>query len=322
MGYRRLTQEERYQIQAWLATGISLRRSARLLCRSPSTVVREVRRGNTLSGYKAKFAQKRALLLRHHPFFERRKIRGKLEQYVRGKINSDWSPEQISGRMRMEGFERISYVTIYRYLERDKSLKSNLWTHLRLLRRDRRYKVSTRRRKTYLPDRVMIDQRPAIVEKRCRVGDYERDLVVGKKSSAVLLTIVDRTSRLLRIKALPRVSAKLVHEATVSLLTNEPLYTITNDNGAEFSMYNETERALRTQIYFSHPNASWERGSNENTNGLLRQYFPKKTVISCDGDYIQTIEASLNNRPRKCLGFKTPQEVHNELNSSGVALAT
>jgi len=160
----------------------------------------------------------------------------------------------------------------------------------------------------------MIDDRPQVVEKRRRLGDVERDTMMGTWNGPFLLTVVDRTSRYAKIAWIRRKCSTLVHQATVNLLRNEPVQTITNDNGTEFSKHRLTTKALGAQVYFSRAYRSWERGSNENLNGLLRQYFPRRMNLgNVTRAQIKHAEHQLNNRPRKCLGYRTPSEVHHEL---------
>ncbi len=321
MQYIRLTREERYQIQALSSSGQGIRQIARVTFRNPSTISRELRTGARSGKYCAEKADQMATKLRCRPKLKNRRIVGALEKHILAKLEEDWSPEQIWGRCKLEKRPCVSPPTIYRYIYRDRKIYGQLWRHLRILRiegKDRRKTNRVIRR--YLPERLPISDRPTIVEKRIRLGDYERDTVLGKRGRSALLTAVDRTSRLLKLAWLPKNSCEAVHRATVSLLKNEPLKTITNDNGFEFIRHKKTSKSLGTAIYFSKAFRSWERGTNENTNGLLRQYFPKKKDIgtvrrSC----IRKIEHRINSRPRKTLGYRTPLEVHRAL-SQGVAL--
>jgi len=319
-GYHRLTREERYQIEALLNSGLSLRQMAQQLNRAPSTLSRELAKSKANQTYSAGFADNRSQEQRRKPRYSLRKIRGELETYIREKILLDWSPEQIVGRRRqLRMSPSICYQSIYRYIERDKKRWGSLWSHLRVLRKKRKDRKSPHWRPftAGLPPRTMIEERPKIVEARRRLGDYERDTLLGKAHRSLLLTIVDRTSRLLKLAWLPKSTSHFVHEATVGLLKKETVKTITNDNGHEFARHPETARALKAAIYFSHSYRAWERGTNENTNGLLRQYFPrKKDIAQPPAKELRRIEYLLNTRPRKCLGFKTPLEIHQKLKSS------
>lgn len=317
MAYERLTRDERYQIGAFRTSGLGVRAIARQLLRDPASISRELRRseiGNYLPAAADALAKKRASSRNG----SRRKIDGELLSHVQKKLEEDWSPEQISGRLRQQGSAKaVSMQTIYKFVEEDRIRGGLLFSHLRILRKERK----DRKKPGWQPfavkpdDRESIEKRPAIVEKRERLGDYERDTVFGKLNGVLLLTLVDRTSRLVKISRIEKKSSELVHQATVERLKNEPVETITNDNGPEFIKHARTAASLSTKIYFSHPYRSWERGSNENMNGLIRQYFPKSKPIP-SADCVAKAESILNSRPRKCLGYRTPLEVHRELKSS------
>lgn len=316
MIYTRLTREERYQIKVLLDRGCGVREIARQLSRNASSISREISNKSCYGHYEASHADQITKQRLHAPQLISRKINKALERYVNSKLLLDWSPEQIAGRIELEErFKSISHMTIYRYLERDKKCGGKLWKHLRILRKQRKdRKASNWHPHSFLPDRISIESRPKIVEKRKRIGDYERDTVLGKRGGPVLLTIVDRASRVLKLEYLPKNTAKNVHRATLRLLKNRPRHTITNDNGFEFSHHSKTASVLKADVYFSRAYRAWERGTNENTNGLLRQYFPKKQPIkTLSKRQIRAIERLINKRPRKTLGFKTPEEVDREL---------
>jgi IS30 family transposase len=317
MGYHRLTQHERYQIEALCSTGISLRRIAAVLRRNVSTISRELKRFEP-KAYNAYRADKISQKFLQAPHFSRRKIVLEVERYVKSKILIDWSPEQIAGRIAYEnGAVPVSYQTIYRYVKRDKKEKGQLWRHLRSLRKERAYrKYPVGVNNHAVVGRTMINERPKIAEKRVRLGDYERDLVLGKIGKGVLLTMVDRTSRLVKIERLKEKDSALVHKATIRRLKTEPLFSITNDNGSEFSLHTKTSRNLKVPIFFSIAAKSGQTASNENMNGLIRQYFPKRKDIEHQHwRKIRAVEDKINNRPRKLFGYKTPTEVHTELKS-------
>lgn len=325
MEYHRLTLQDRYHIEALFNSGLSLREIANKLGHHASTISREIKRNKPpfLNEYKAEIARNFSLQRGVSRHWKKIKIRGETEAYVREKIAQDWSPEQIAGRMRLEKRkDRISYCTIYRYLQRDKVNGGYLWKRLRVLRKQRKDRKNPSWKPTvYMPERIFIKDRPKIVDERKRLGDYERDTLLGKAGGALCLTIVDRTSRLLKLALLPKKCCELVHEATIACLKNEPVKTITNDNGSEFARHYNTAYDLKAQIYFSRAYRAWERGTNENLNGLIRQYLPKHKPIEILSDEdINRIEVLLNTRPRKCLGYKTPFEIHIELKSSDVAL--
>jgi transposase, IS30 family len=323
MGYQRLTQGERYQISALVNTGMSIRSAASQLGRSPSTISRELRRNRSTNGYVPRrahtMARGRRRLIR--PRF---KIQGLLQTKVEFKLRMQWSPEQISGRLAAEFGEKISHESIYQFIYREYRKGNKLYLNCRRKRKYRRARGTTRNYKNsgkrhHYPN---IKERPEVVSRRERLGDFERDTIIGKHSKSKLLTIVDRVSRVTSIAKLPNLNAAESHKKTVELLKGKIVHTITNDNGQEFMAYQDTQKALGAMIYFNDPYSSWQRGTNENTNGLIRQYFPKGTNFDevSDGK-ISEVEQRLNHRPRKSLGYRTPVEVERLL-SQGVALRT
>ena len=226
-------------------------------------------------------------------------------------LRADVSPEQISGRLKYEGLQTVSPEWIYEYIRKDKQGGGDLHTHLRCQKkRKKRYGRPDGREA--IKNRVSIDARPSIVEERCRVGDWEMDLIIGRLGGSVLMTAVERKYRYTVMALAPNKTAEAVKETILAALT--PLAnlveTMTYDNGKEFSLHESISDQLQAQGYFAHPYHSWERGLNENTNGLIRQYFPKGTSFDdLTPKQVKSIMDKLNNRPRKCLGFKTPNEV-------------
>lgn len=321
--YRRLTRVQRYQIVALLNSGQSLRRIAKVLKRSPSTISREVRRNRAEIAqatyvYEASGANLRAQSRASERRPKRYVLVGELEGLIRKRIQMHWSPQQIVGRLAItHPLSRVSHQTIYRYIYRDFLKGGTLYQCLRTGRK-RRIKRSTYKSvNTAWKHRHLLRDRPAIVSKRTRLGDFERDCMHGAgidQSVAVLLTIVDRTSRLTKIAYLKKKTALASHKATVRLLNTDRVRTITNDNGYEFTANTLTEKVLKTRIYFSYPARCWERATIENTNGLIRQYFPRgsdfKNIKPAE---IRAAQHFLNHRPRKCLGYKLPIEVHEKL---------
>ena len=320
--YHRLTQEERYQIQGWIKSHTSIREMASLLGRAPSSISRELRRNKCGRVYHASRANKLARK-RRSSIGPPKRIDSKLKGYIDTDLGQQWRPEQISGSLRRRGLI-ISHETIYQYIFEDFKRGGELYKNLARKRKFRRSRKVARNlrnvgKRSYTN---WIDKRPAIVELRSRIGDFERDTLLGKARGPVLLTIVDRTSRLTKIAKISGVNSVQTHLATLNLLKGFKVHTITNDNGAEFALHYLTAKELKAKVYFNHPYSSWQRGTNENTNGLIRQYFPKGTDFTKVSEKeIQIIEDKLNNRPRKCLGYKTPLEVHRQL-SRGVALST
>ena len=313
MRYQRLTLADRYQIMALIRSKLSVRAIATNLGRHPSTISREIRRClSSRSNYRATVSHRQYLKRRskvHRPL----KVQGQLAETINFYLGKQWSPEQIAGRLKRAGVS-ISHETIYRYVYKNYQYGGKIYLNLRRRRRSRRsHKVCrSLKRSGVRANGNHMGLRPKIVEKRKRVGDYERDTVQGKFKGPVLLTIVDRVSRLTKIKKVQWINAKATHHATVELLQNLPVNTITNDNGSEFSEHRQTAEALAIEIYFNDPYSSWQRGTNENTNGLIRQYYPKGTDFTKVSDSeIEQLENLLNNRPRKCLGYRTPFEVQN-----------
>ena len=327
--YRRLTRAERYQIERGLGSGQSLREIARSLDRCVSSISREVRR-NQLEGlpgagavqrvaYEAPHAELRARLRKEKKRPRREVISGNLEGWVKERLLQDWSPEQIAGRLKKTHPDlRLSHPTIYRYVYKDALFGGKLHEHLRTARKRRTKKCN---RKPYsspfcIP-KVSIRKRPAVVSKRKRLGDYERDTICGTgqdQSEGVVLSIVDRTSRLTKLRYLPKKTARATHQATLHLLQGLIVRSITNDNGPEFADHHRTQEKLKAKVYFCHPRSFWERGTNENTNGLVRQYLPRSLDFrKLDPKQVKRAEKLLNGRPRKCLGYRTPHEVHRRL---------
>ena len=232
--------------------------------------------------------------------------------YIDEKIEQEWSPEQISLTMVMAGISSVSHETIYRYLQKDREQGGTLYTGLRHKRRKYRKRYGGSDRRGHIKDRVSIEERPTIVEERSRIGDFEIDTVIGKNHKQALVTIVDRYSKLTLIKKVTHKRAELVRITAVELLSpiSHWVHTITSDNGKEFAEHEKISKAIKADIYFAHPYSSWERGTNENTNGLIRQYFPKGTRFEeITDEQIRVVQEKLNRRPRKTLGFKTPYEL-------------
>lgn len=316
--YHRLTLEKRYQIQALKASGLSLRQMSLILSVHPSTICRELKR-NSLT-YSARKAQRRAVRRRKY-IRPKRKIRGDLKTKIDFLLMHQWSPDQISVCLKRRG-SLISHETIYRYVYREHLYSSERKLYLNLRRQKRwrrsRQKLKNQKNCASRPRQVSIHERPQVANQRLRIGDFERDLMLGKNSR--LLTIVDRKSKLTKIAKLENHAALDAHEQTLRLLEGLRVHTITNDNGSEFSLHELTAQNLKAQVFFADPYCSWQRGTNENTNGLIRQYYPKGTDFNLVPDEeIKRVEDLLNNRPRKTLGYLTPNEVH-AMQSQSVAL--
>lgn len=319
--YEHLAQTERYYIYMSLQSGISLRKIANKINRSVSTISRELKRNKGKRGYLDKQAQAVAKAR------QRDKVKAKLPfhllEIVFKMLRQDYSPEQISGRLALEYGYKISHESIYSLILKDKKAGGKLYKHLRCQRKKkRRYAKPDRRGQ--IPNRVFISERPEIVNNRSRLGDWEADLVESHKGGELFLTILERKSRVYLVKKVENKKADIVKNMILQTLMpiKDFVHTITFDNGKEFAYHSEISEKLNANSYFATPYHSWERGSNENSNGLLRQYFPKgKSIKDVSVMQVAEITMKLNNRPRKCLGFKTPFEVFVE-EAQSVALST
>jgi IS30 family transposase len=306
--YTQLTQEQRYQISALKRIGLSQSKMAKEIGVHRASIGRELRRNEGERGYRPKQAHEKALQRRAK---SQPRIRVESWAVIDEKLRQDWSPEQVSGWLNKHQGVRISHEWIYQHILADQHTGGDLYTHLRCQKKRRkRYGKHDYRGK--LPNRVGIEARPAIVERRERLGDWEIDTLIGKGHRGALVSLVDRKSRLTLLQPVDQCFADLVSQATISLLKPlaEKVHTITGDNGKEFANHAQITEALKAAFYFAHPYSAWERGTNENTNGLVRQYFPKNTNFS-DTTFEEALAVTdrLNHRPRKCLDFYTPFEV-------------
>jgi IS30 family transposase len=309
MSYTQLTHEERYQIYILKKAEYSQAQIAELLERDKSTISRELRRNRGLKGYRPRQAHHLALVRRYDKVQPR--IGNQVWQQVEALIREEWSPEQIVGRLEDEQGVSISHEWIYQYVYADKRSGGDLYRYLRC-QKPRRKRYGSYDRRGIIPNQVSIDERPAIVDARRRFGDWEGDTVIGKGHRGALVTLVERKSLYTVIRAVHRKTAEAVRKAVKCGLTpySDRVYTITYDNGREFADHEGMAADLETRVYFAHPYASWERGLNENTNGLIRQYFPKhRDLTTVTEREIKTAMDKLNHRPRKSLGFRTPHEV-------------
>lgn len=319
--YTQLTQEQRYQIHALMKAEHSQTEIAKIVGVHKSTICREVCRNQGLRGYRPQQAH-RLTMHRRQAKVQPRITPGHW-RLIERQLRADWSPEQISLWLAQEQHLSISHEWIYQRILHDKRESGDLHKHLRCQKvRKKRYGVYDRRGQ--LRNRVSIEERPAIVERRTRLGDWELDTIIGKGHKQALVSLTERKSRLALIAKVPSKAAEGVKHAVLKLLApiSDQVHTLTSDNGKEFAQHEAIAEALNADFYFAHPYASWERGLNENTNGLIRQYFPK----GCDFTTINQRDLrramdKLNNRPRKCLGMKTPNQVFFGINPT-VALAS
>jgi IS30 family transposase len=318
MPYHHLSVMERGQLQLLYSQGLGIRAIARHLRRSPSTISRELTRNcGGAKAYDPLRAQARYMQVRKECRRSRSLDHLPLRHYVIDKLVQAWSPEQMSGRLWLDfpgqPRMRVSPETIYRSLYADETLGRIGIGSLRR-RRPRRRKHGERRPvRPMIPNRIGIEERPREVDALSRFGDWEGDLVIGAHQRGAVLTLVERKSMLLRARALPSRHAAPVSQAVIEALNDLPaawLNTITFDNGSEFAHHERITQNLGPSIYFAHPYAAHERGRNENTNGLLRQYLPKDQPLdTLTHEQLDRILKEINNRPRKKLGYRSPEEV-------------
>lgn len=308
--YQQLTYEQRCQIYALIKTGLSQRDMAKTIGVNQSTISREISRNQGARGYRFQQAHRKTLERRQEAC-QPSKMTSGMVSLIESKLSLQWSPEQISGWLQTENGISISHECIYLYVWRNKQLGGDLYTHLR--RQGKKYDKRRHGKSTrgHIANRRCIEDRPVIVDQRGRLGDWEIDTVIGKGHKGALVTIVERATQKLLCASVPRKTSDEVTKATIKLLKpyKDFVHTITADNGKEFSGHEKISKVLEADVYFAHPYSSWERALNENTNGLLRQYFPKntnlKTVSQVD---VMLAVRRLNTRPRKTLGYKTPNQ--------------
>lgn len=311
-GYHHVTRDIRSQIYALKATGMSLRTIATIVERNVSTISREIKRNTGGKGYRYKQANEKAVERRENASCTPKKLTPTLVAIIEEKIMADWSPDQIAGRLKKEGIASISHETIYQYIGKNKRAGGSLYKQLRHKGKKYNKRSSGKAGRGCIPNRVDITERPQIVEQKTRIGDWEGDTVISAVSKTAILTVVDRHSKFTRIKKLGRKTAENVRIAMNNVMNSlpYPVLTVTYDNGMEFAAHQDIAADLKAHCYFATPYHSWERGLNEHTNGLIRQYLPKSVDFKdVTDDEIQAIEDRLNNRPRKILGYKTPMEI-------------
>lgn len=315
MRYKQLSLDERYQIQAALRMGQTQAQVARSLGRHPSTISRELARNSSPTmpaPYEARRAGRRTHARRVAKGERGRKIQGRLREFVEQKLRLSWSPEQICGRLRLELGIRLSHETVYQHVIRDAQNRGFLRYCLRFggykQHRMKKSKMAerTRARKNW------IDTRPAAADQRRTLGHWERDSLLGTRGSSVILTVVDRKSRYTQLRHVRRHDSAHIADATADVLRHHRAIskTMTNDNGSEFQRDADLQFRIGIPVYFCDPGSPWQRGTVENTNGLIRQYFPKHTNLDrVPASWVRAVEETLNYRPRKTLGFRTPREV-------------
>ena len=305
--YHQLTQAQRYQIYVLRKTQHSFSEIARVLGIHKSSVSRELKRNRGKRGYRPQQAHERALGRRSKSVL---RITAQVWAVVEKLLRQDWSPEQISGRLKKEQGICISHEWIYQYILADKRANGDLYKHLRCQKK-RRKRYGKYDRRGQLPNCRSIEERPAIINARKRVGDWEVDTILGRKHKQAIVTLTERKSRFTLLTKVKQRTAYAVRKQVCRMLlpVKNKVHTLTSDHGKEFADHEQIAQMLELKFYFAHPYAAWERGTNENTNGLLRQYFPKKSDFqSISNKELEQAMARLNFRPRKILRFKTPFE--------------
>lgn len=311
MNYSQLTEKERYQIYILKKAGHSQVEIAEELERSPSTISRELRRNKGGRGYRPGQAQKLSSA-RRHDAHKARKVTDEVRSQIVILLRQDLSPQQVVSYLKRRRGICLHHETVYQLIYADKAGGGDLYTHLRVASKPYRKRYGSYDRRGKIKNRVSIDERPAVVDRRTRTGDWEGDTIIGKGRQGALLTMVERKTLYTVIVRLTGKRSDLLTAAAVEHMAplKARIKTITLDNGLEFAGHEEIAKGLETDIYFAHPYASWERGINENTNGLIRQYFPKGTDFNkvTDGE-VQFVMDRLNSRPRASRGERSPNEL-------------
>lgn len=307
---KQITHEQRYQIEAYLKAGMLKDFIAVQLSIDRSSIFREVKRNSKKRGaYSASYAQmlcdERKERLKRKRSFDQTK-----ENLIKGYIKKEqWSPEQIVGYCKNKGVDMVSHERIYQYIRQDKELGGSLYKHLRHRLKHRKRPVSGK----HIPikNRISIDDRPKVIDNKERFGDWEIDTIIGKERKGAIVTIVERTTSFLMMRKLPQgKNAESLADNVIDMLKpyKNIVHSITSDNGTEFAEHMKISKELEIGFFFAHPYSSWERGLNEYTNKLIRQYIPKKSEFeNLDDKYIAEIQYKINRRPRKKLDFDSPK---------------
>lgn len=315
-GNQHLTYELRCQIYALLKRGCSQALIARDIGVHRSTICKEIKRNGGMKGYHYKQAHAKASARRSKANSGRTKLTLELIMFIERMLKERlWSPEQISGYMKKKYGVSVSHELIYQYIWKDKRNGGTLYKYLR--RQGKQYKKRGYKNsgRGHISNRVGIEERPAVVDKKERIGDLEIDTVRGANHSGAILTMVDIMSKYTFLKLLSRATAKITGNAIIGKLEShqDQIHTLTPDNGKEFADHQRVTRQIGAKVYFARPYKSCDRPLNENTNGLLRQFFPKGTDFSkLTDEEVRHVEYLLNTRPRKALGYATPLEVFSE----------
>jgi len=312
MAYKRVTEAERTLIYEWKQEGFGIQETARRLKRDGGTISREIRRNTGFTGYRPKQAQAAATAraLRPGP----RRFTEEVRLDAEARIKEGWTPDMIGNRARLDGRKWVSKETIYTHVYANARKGGTLWKHLPRAKRKRHRRCPRNdgRGRGQIPNQRSIDTRPAAVAIRKEVGHWEGDLINGASQTGNLVTLVERSTRFTLIGRTDSKEAREVLNEIYRLFGTLPpkvRHTTTFDNGKEFALHEEMEKTLSMTVYFAHPYHSWERGTNENTNGLIRRLHPKKSSFAGIGqEELHRIDRFVNDRPRKCLGWMTPRE--------------
>ncbi len=312
MSYTRITATERRLIYDWLRNNLSRTEIAKRLSRNKSSISREIARNTGKNGYRYKQA--------HSKSRERAQRKGDrtftedMREEIRKKIKQGFTPAIICGRAHLEGRTMVCPERIYQFVYEDAKHGGDLWEHLPRAKRKRKRRCprDDTRRRGHIPNQRRIDQRPDIVETRDRLGDWEGDLIAGVSDSGYLVTLVERKTLFTLIGKVDSKHAESVRQQIKELFSRVPCTarrTLTLDNGKEFALHESVAQENGLDVYFAHPYHSWERGTNENTNGLIRRIYPKQSSFAdIDVEELEYIDRYVNDRPRTCLGYLTPRE--------------
>jgi len=315
MKYQQITSHERYIISALKKQGLSVSQIAECMGRHRSSIYRELKRNRChhIDGFYRPSKAHRRTVARRRRSRRNRHFTDADFKLVRRLLRKKWSPEQISGYLRQQHQRSFSHETLYQYIWRDKVVGGDLWTHLRCAQKRRRKRYRAYDSRGRLTDKRNIAERPANVEARQDKGHWEIDTVMGKGSKDCIVTLVERKTGFVQIGKLRDRTTASLNKKTIALINRDSkaYQTITADNGTEFHQYKKIEARHQVLFYFANPHHSWERGSNENANGLIRQYLPKGTSMEgLTQQQCNAIASQLNSRPRKRLGYKTPEECY------------
>lgn len=312
MNYQQLIDSQRYQIEAYQKAKYTITQIAKELGVHKSTISRELKRNSKKRGYNANHAvivskERKRESYKHHVF------NSTMRKHIDLKLRKNqWSPEQIKGRCDLDRTSMVSIERIYQYIYEDQSKGGNLYLDLRTARRWRKKRSNRKHQRGQIPNRVMIGQRPEIVAAKTRFGDWEVDTIIGKNHKTAILTVTERKSQFELMVKTDGTKAESIRKQMINLLApyKKLVKTITSDNGKEFTKHQEIAKKLEADFYFAEPYSPWQRGLNEYNNKLIRQYLPKKTNFNLiSNQTINMIISKLNNRPRKLLGYKTPNEI-------------